>query len=62
MGSEKEMGSLRLLVIQLAQTIAEECPSHQDTVGSSCVIQLVAEREDVGMDWTPRAQPPPSEA
>lgn len=27
--SEKEMGSLRLLVTQLSQTIAEERPSHR---------------------------------
>lgn len=53
------MGNFRLLVMQLTKTIAKECPSHQNTVGSSCMVQLVAEREDVGMDWAPRAQPPP---
>lgn len=42
-GSEKDMGSLRLLVIPLTQTTAKECPSHQDMVASSCVIQLVVD-------------------
>lgn len=34
LGSKKEMGSLRLVVIQLTQTIAKECLSHQDMVAS----------------------------
>lgn len=40
-GSKKETGSLRLVVIQLTQTIAKECLSHQDMVASLCTIQLV---------------------